>query len=278
MKISVIVPTYNRPAALELCLMSLSVQSMVPDEVLVADDGSDEQTASVIKKFCLSKHCNYELKHVWQEDIGFRKPMIINRTVRESSGDYLIFIDGDCVAHKHFVKAHVENAEPEAVLGGKRVEFGKKLTERLIQKGKLINKLTFSLLWDSIVSDSRKVDEAFQINSPLLRRILHRDRITDDGIWGCNFSIYRKLFYEINGSDEDFKDGSLEDNDIGIRVLNNGGKVKSVRGKTIVFHLWHQASWNRENDKFLYNMGIFRKRVEMREARCKNGIVKELEQ
>ncbi len=278
MKISVIVPTYNRPGALELCLMSLSVQSMVPDEVLVADDGSDEQTALVIKKFCSSKYCNYELKHVWQEDIGFRKPMIINRTVRESSGDYLIFIDGDCVAHRHFVKAHVENAEPDAVLGGKRVEFGKKLTERLIQKGKLINKLTFSLLWDSIVSDSRKVDEAFQINSPLLRRILHRDRITDDGIWGCNFSIYRKLFYEINGSDEDFKDGSLEDNDIGIRVLNNGGKVKSVRGKTIVFHLWHQASWNRENDKFLYNMGIFRKRVEMREARCKNGIVKGLEQ
>lgn len=274
MKISVIVPTYNRHIALKLCLMSLSVQSIVPDEVLVADDGSGDRTASVINDFRSSNQCNYELKHVWQEDIGFRKPMIINKTVRESTGDYLIFIDGDCIAHRHFVRAHVENAEQDAVLGGKRVEFGNKLTEQLLQKGEFINRLTFRLLWDSIVSDSRKVDEAFQINNPLLRRILHRDRITDDGIWGCNFSIYKKLFYDINGSDEDFRDGSLEDNDIGIRVLNGGGKVKSARARAIVFHLWHPASWSRADEKFIYNQEIVKRRIELREATCKNGIVK----
>jgi len=275
MKTTIIVPTYNRPKELNLCLLSLSMQSALPDEVLIADDGSGEETRQFIDQFKKSKNCRFSLKHIWQEDVGFCKPRIINDTVRNATGDYLIFIDGDCIAHKHFVRSHLAYSEPDAILGGRRVDLGRGLTDRLLNKQKLLNKLTIGLLWDSIINDSRRVEESIQIKSPYLRNLFHWDRISDDGILGCNFSVPKELFYAINGCDEDFLDGSIEDNDLGVRVLNSGGKVKSVRALAIVFHLWHPSSWSSLNEKYLFNRRILEKRIALRETRCINGITKE---
>ncbi len=279
MNVSVIVPTYNRPRALKLCLTSLSGQSMLPSEVLIADDGSSSETRDAVTELQRSLHDFFPIKHVWQEDIGFRKPRILNETVRQATGDYLVFIDGDCMAHRHFIRAHVENSDPDAILGGKRVEIGLQLTEQLLNEGKVkvSNRFCVRLILDSLAGNSRKVEEAIQIKNPLLRRLMHRDQIYDDGIWGCNFSIYRNLFMDINGCDEDFIDGSLEDNDLGIRVLNQGKQVRSVRGLAIVYHLWHPASWSFEGEKYRYNKNIIKRRIELKETFCNNGITKKLE-
>ena len=274
MKVSVIVPTYNRPTELALCLESLNRQSLLPAEVLIADDGSDAATRHVVERFTNSTGCPFAVHHVWQENCGFRKPQIINETVRRSSGEYLVVIDGDCMAHHDFVRSHCRAAEPLAILGGKRVELGQEVTERLLRKGSSLNRLTVRVLVNSLFHGSRKVEEAIQIRSRLLRRLLKSDRITDDGIWGCNFSIHRDLFYAINGCDEDFLDGSVEDNDLGIRVINSGGRVKSVRGLAIVFHLWHEASWGAGNEKHNHNMTILRQRIARSESCCRNGIVR----
>lgn len=272
MKVSVIVPTYNRPQELQLCLLSLAAQSVLPDEVLVADDGSMDETRQAIERFRESGHCPFVLKHIWQEDSGFRKPRILNETVRNAAGDYLIFMDGDCMAHREFVRSHLLHAEPGVMLGGKRVDVGPKLSRRLLEKQQILNSLTFRLLWSSVVGDSRKVEEALRIDSQFLRRLLHRDQISDDGIWGCNFSVPKDLFFAINGCDEDFLDGSIEDNDLGIRVLNSGGKLKSVRSLAVVFHLWHPSSWSFHNDKYLHNKKILQQRIDRKEARCVHGI------
>jgi glycosyltransferase involved in cell wall biosynthesis len=274
MNVSVIVPTYNRPGALKLCLKSLAGQSMVPSEVLIADDGSSSETRDFVQEMQGALHDIFPIKHVWQEDIGFRKPKILNQAVRQTTGEYLIFIDGDCMAHRHFIRAHVEHSDPAAILGGKRVEIGRTLTEQLLKEGAVLNSFSPRLIMDSLTGNSRKVEEAIQIKNPLLRRLMHRDQITDDGIWGCNFSLYKELFMEINGCDEDFLDGSLEDNDLGIRVLNLGKQVRSVRGLAIVLHLWHPSSWSFEGDKYRYNNQIIKRRIELKERSCKNGIKK----
>ncbi len=274
MNISVIVPTYNRPKALKLCLLSLAGQSVLPSEVLIADDGSGPETRDMVRGLQESLKRRFPIKHVWQEDIGFRKPRILNESVRQSSGDYLIFIDGDCMAHRHFVRSHLEFSSPDAVLSGKRVEIGRQLSERLIEKERVMNRLTFRLLWDSARHQSRRVAESVQIKNGLLRRLLHRDRIYRDGVWGCNFSLPKDLFIAINGSDEDFLDGSIEDNDIGIRVLNQGKRVRSVRGLAIVFHLWHKSTWSFDNEKYRHNVAILKRRIENKETVCRNGIRK----
>jgi len=274
MKITAIVPTYNRPQALRLCLLSLAKQSLLPHEVLIADDGSASETRNMVLEMQEALKKVFPIRHVWHEDQGFRKPKILNETVRQSTGDYLVFIDGDCMAHRHFVRSHAEQGSPDAILSGKRVEIGRALTERLLKEGRVLNSLAPRLIWDSFRGGSRKVEEALMIRSPFLRRIAHRDRITDDGVWGCNFSLSKDLFAAINGCDEDFLDGSIEDNDLGIRVLNQGKRVQSVRGLAIIFHLWHASSWSFENEKYQHNLAILKKRIADREPFCKNGIKK----
>ncbi|MEW6721360.1 MAG: glycosyltransferase family 2 protein [Thermodesulfobacteriota bacterium] len=273
-KISVIVPTYNRPAALRLCLRSLAEQSLPASEVLIADDGSGQETRDAVAEMKETLKGAFPIVHVWQEDDGFRKPKILNETVRNATGEYLVFIDGDCMAHRHFLRAHAERSDPQAILGGKRVEIGEELTRELLEKGEVLNRFTFRLLRDSVAGRSRKVEESFRIRNRLLRDLMHRDRIGNDAIWGCNFSVHKKLFYDINGCDEDFLDGSFEDGDLGIRVLNRGGQIRSVRGLAIVFHLWHASTWSWSGDKFRHNSAIARRRIENRETRCENGIVK----
>jgi len=274
MKISVIVPTYNRPKALKLCLLSLASQSIMPYDILIADDGSTAETRDTVLEMQEKLKHVFPVKHVWHEDIGFRKPKILNETVRQSTADYLIFIDGDCMAHRHFIRSHVENSSPDAILSGKRVEIGKELTKRLIDSGTILNSFNLRLLWDAAMSRSRKVEEAIIIRNRYLRHITHRDRITNDGVWGCNFSLYKDLFMAINGCDEDFLDGSIEDNDLGIRVLNQGKQIRSVRGLAIIFHLWHESSWSFENDKYQHNLAILKRRIANKEPVCINGIRK----
>ena len=133
-KITAIVPTYNRPRALKLCLLSLARQSMPPSEVLIADDGSGNETRDLIRVMQKQLHDVFPVGHVWQEDIGFRKPRILNEAARQSAGDYLVFIDGDCMAHRHYIRAHVERSDPAAILSGKRVDIGRQLTERLLEE------------------------------------------------------------------------------------------------------------------------------------------------
>jgi glycosyltransferase involved in cell wall biosynthesis len=272
MKISAIVPTYNRPQALKLCLLSLAQQSIMPYEVLIADDGSTTETRDTVLDMQKKLKHAFPVVHIWHEDIGFRKPKILNEAVRRSTGDYLVFIDGDCMAHRHYIRSHVERSSPDAILSGKRVEIGKELSERLLARATVLNSLSPRLLWDAFMSRSRKVDEAIMIRNRYLRRITHRDRIANDGVWGCNFSLYKDLFIAINGCDEDFLDGSIEDNDLGIRVLNQGKHVKSVRGLAIIFHLWHKSSWSFENDKYQHNLAILKRRIANKEPACKNGI------
>ncbi len=274
MKITAIVPTYNRPKALKLCLLSLAKQSVLPHEILIADDGSGPETREMIAAMQQELKHLFPIKHVWHEDRGFRKPMILNETVRQSSGDYLVFIDGDCMAHRHFIREHTARSSPDAILSGKRVEVGKDLTESLLNREKVISGLNPTLVWDAVRGRSRKVEEAIMLKNGFLRRLAHRDRITDDGVWGCNFSLYKDLFLSINGCDEDFLDGSIEDNDLGIRVLNQGKKIRSVRGLAIIFHLWHKSSWSFSNEKYQHNLAILKRRIADKEQFCRNGIVK----
>ena len=100
MKTSLVIATYNWPEALELVLLSVLKQSIIPDEVLIADDGSTIETQVLIKLY--SSKFQTGIKHVWQEDKGFQQTSILNKSVSESKGEYIIQIDGDIIMHKHF--------------------------------------------------------------------------------------------------------------------------------------------------------------------------------
>ena len=116
MTVSLIISTYNSPKALDLCLMSVLQQSVLPDEVLIADDGSNEETRKIVEEF--KKQSTVPVIHVWHEDRGFQKSEILNKATKASQGDYLIFSDGDCIPRQDFVATHISNAKPGFFLSG----------------------------------------------------------------------------------------------------------------------------------------------------------------
>jgi glycosyltransferase involved in cell wall biosynthesis len=94
-KSTLVTPTYNWPNALELLLLSIKNQSVLPDEVIIADDGSKEETTKLIQKFQVD--FPVPLIHVWHEDKGNQKPKIMNKAIAKAKNDYIIEIDGDII-------------------------------------------------------------------------------------------------------------------------------------------------------------------------------------
>lgn len=275
MRTSVIVATYNRPRYLRLCLLGLAASSELPHEVLVADDGSTEETRNTILELQRSLQDRFPVIHVFQERDGIRKQKVVNEAVRRSTGDYLFFTDGDCIVHRHCLREHLRRSDPRAILAGQRVQLGKQLTERLLGSGTAVNTLTFEMVVDFLARRSHHFQEAFIIRNPLLRSILRKDRIKPTtSVIGCNCSLPKSLFMDINGYDEDFQGFGDEDADLGIRVINAGGSIRSVRNLAVVYHLDHPGTWHMGTEKFKHNAMIKQRRIANKEAYCVNGITK----
>ncbi len=271
--VTVIVATYNRPRHLALCLKSIAASSVLPSEVLVADDGSTAETEECIITMRRSFGHLFPIVHVKQEHEGCRKQRIVNEAVRRSTGNYLFFTDGDCTVHRDCLRWHLERSDPRAILAGQRVQIGEQLTEKLLSTGKVVNGLDLELLRDFLAHRSHHGQEALIIRNGLLRRLLKKDRIRPaTSVIGCNCSLPKQLFMDINGYDEDFQGFGDEDADLGIRVLNLGGFIRSVRNLAIVFHHSHPGTWDMVTEQFKHNAMIKKRRIENKESFCKNGI------
>src|SRR5690349_19837375 len=118
---SLIVTTYNWPEALELTLASVTGQSMLPDEVVIADDGSGPATATAIERW--RERLVTPLVHVWQPDEGFRLARSRNRAIAVTKADYIVLVDGDMLLHRHFIRDHVDCARPDCFIQGARPQL-----------------------------------------------------------------------------------------------------------------------------------------------------------
>ena len=127
---AVIATTYNRPDALRAVLDGLTWQDQGGFEVLIADDGSTNDTRQLVEQY--AQRANFSLRHVWQEDLGFRPGAARNRALAATNADYVIFIDGDCVPPPDFVRRHLTLAEPGYFLGGNRVLLTETFTRRAL--------------------------------------------------------------------------------------------------------------------------------------------------
>jgi glycosyltransferase involved in cell wall biosynthesis len=239
MDVSLIITTYNWPQALRLTLESVLAQSRLPDEVIVADDGSSPETARAVRNtLCASE---IEWKHVWHEDRGVRQSRIKNLGVKHSTGAYLIFVDQDVVLHPEFVADHLSMARKGAFLQGKRVLLPVAYTDELVAKG------AFSLpsLWMKGLGNRKN-----GVRLPLIGRILGRPKSFEASLRGCNLSMWKCDFLAVDGFDEGF-DGSWgrEDSDICYRLFHNDVRVKNLWFAALQYHLHHEVSKNWEKKR-----------------------------
>jgi glycosyltransferase involved in cell wall biosynthesis len=233
--ISLIVSTYNRPDALGATLRSLARQTDTSFEIVVADDGSGPTTRDVIEAW--KPKIGIPLQHVWQEDRGFRLAEIRDRAIVASTGRYLIFIDGDCIAPCDFVAAHRALAEPGYFVAGNRVLLSRALTQEILAKS--LEPETWNLVsWAPrrARGDINRLLPLFSLPLGPLRKRLAGEW---QGVRGGNFAFHRAHLEEVDGFEAAFTGWGLEDSDIVIRMIRAGVRRKDGRFATGVLHLWH---------------------------------------
>jgi glycosyltransferase involved in cell wall biosynthesis len=236
MKISFIVLTYNRSDALLVVLRSLARQCHASHEVVVADDGSSAEQVSLLRQNCPQFKC--PVLHVWHPDSGFTASRARNLGAYHAKGDYLVFLDGDCVPGSSFVKAHTALAEKTCFVNGSRVLLSERLTQRVVTQQ--IDLLDQSLLfWTNarFKGDSNKVLHLLGWPSSLYR--LQRE-FRWKGIRSCNMAVWRQDFFAVNGFDETFEGWGHEDADLVLRLSHFGVIRKNGFWATEVYHLWHR--------------------------------------
>lgn len=231
MQISIIITTYNRPDALELVLMGLSRQTCQDFEVLIADDGSTDTTAKL-----LTKPWPFALKHVWQEDDGFRAAKIRNRAVKLARHEYLVFLDGDCVPGENFVRHHQQLAEQGWLVAGNRVLLSQKFTEQMLKYQAAL--FTFSK-WDWLKARLKGHINRLLPLLPLPKLSRKSQAHEWRGVKTCNLGLWRSDFETVHGFDERYVGWGYEDSDLVVRLLSSGVKRKQGHFKIPVWHLWH---------------------------------------
>lgn len=229
MRTALIVTTYNWPEALDLTLASVARQTLAPDEVLVADDGSGPATRAVVDRW---RAAGLPLEHVWQEDAGFRLARSRNRALAAASAEYIVLVDGDMILQPRFIDDHVRCARPGRFVQGARPQLSAATTAQLLQGSgpKSIGPFTPGL--------QRR---AYALRSRLLSRLFSRTKATLGGVQGCNQSFWRSDALRVNGYDERFDAWGPEDREFVARLLHLGVQRHYVRHMALAFHLHHTS-------------------------------------
>ncbi len=266
MLISLIVTTYNRPDALKLILQALNEQSDQNFEVIIGDDGSGEETVQLIKQ--LQAEVTYPLIHAWQKDQGFRLARVRNLAALKSHGDYLIFLDGDCIPRRNFIEVHRKLMQPKSIVAGNRVLLSQTYTETVLKQQKRIEFNSFPE-WIKLYFEGC-IKRIF----PLINLRGYTSVLRQKNSWkklrGCNFALFRKDFFNINGCDSSFEGWGYEDSDLAIRLIHNGIQIKSGRYASAVLHLFHK-----ENDRSLQreNLQRLQERINSDQIKAADGLI-----
>lgn len=265
MKKALLISTYNWPEALNLVLKSVMNQTVLPDEILIADDGSTEATKVVIDSF--REKINIPVKHIWHEDKGFRKAMILNKAITQCESDYVIQVDGDCILHPKFINDHIKSSSPDTYLYGSRSYIQKKYKNDVLNNEKI--KFTiFSPELKSLKLKSFTRDIRFHYLNKLTQK---KSPNFSKKVRGCNFSFWLKDLLAINGFNEDFEGWGCEDTDVAIRMTLNKTYAYRLRYEALVYHIWHPES-SKENYQAQFD--AVKNVIENKIVRCENGIDK----
>jgi glycosyltransferase involved in cell wall biosynthesis len=253
--ITVILSTYNQPAALKCILTALRRQTLAPAEIIVADDGSKPETASVIQQHQLQLDIN--IKHVWHEDQGFRKTIILNKAIAQAKKPYIIFLDGDCVPSPQFIADHAKLAESGYFVQGRRAFIAESSVADYLA-GRV------SLIGLALTGKLSGLFKAVRLPFPIVRK-----NQGQRGLIGCNLAIWREDLLAINGFDEAYEGWGMEDSDLCSRLYHLGRQRKLVHGRALVYHLNHPIA---SRAQVKTNQERLAQVLAARTIRCEKGI------
>jgi glycosyltransferase involved in cell wall biosynthesis len=259
---SLVISTYNWPQALRLCLQSVKNQKKLPGEIIIADDGSTEETANFISEF--QKTFPVEIKHIWHPDEGFRLAAIRNKAIAASSFGYIVQIDGDLILHPFFITDHMAIKKEGYFVAGSRVMLSQQTTVSLIEHDSVDVKKYGMARFDTNA-----------IRSSILRNILagtykSKGKYTFY-VKGCNMAFYKNDLIKVNGYNEAFTGWGSEDREIAIRLINAGIKKQFLKNSGICYHLYHSTP---SKEKEFKNEELMKLAIETKSTWASDGLNK----
>jgi glycosyltransferase involved in cell wall biosynthesis len=261
MNISLIITTYNWKKALELSILSVFQQTRRPDELIIADDGSSQDTTELVQR--LAGGSPIPVFHVWQEDQGFRAARIRNKAIVKARGEYLVVIDGDIIVHRAFIRDHEEAARTGFFSQGSRVLLTRNKTEAVLQA----KEMNFSCYEFGLQNRPNSIRSRF------LSRLFSAEPGHLKGIRSCNFGLWRTDALAVNGFNEDFEGWGREDSEFVARLMNRGVRRQNIKFRALAYHLFHPEHSKQslaQNDRILENT------IREGSSWCENGIDKYL--
>ena len=258
MTTSLIISTYNWPEALRLCLLSVINQSVLPDEIIIADDGSAPSTKTIVDDIRSSK--DIRIKHIWHRDNGFKLAEIRNKAIAESGGEYIIQIDGDVILHKDFIKDHISFAKKKSFIKGRRMMIGRSKSEQLLRKKSIAV---------SFLSTGVKMREhGFRI--PFFHKIFKaKEESSPDGVMGSNMAFWKDDFIKVNGYNNRLKGWGAEDKELAQRFVNLGLVKRKMKYGAIQYHIYHPESDKSKHDE---QMSEIENLKNSGKTYCENGL------
>lgn len=265
---SLIITTYNWQEALAVCLRSAAAQRVLPDDVIVADDGSREDTARLVREF--ARDYPVPLRHAWQEDLGFRAARVRNLGIAASTGDYVIFVDGDMVLHPEFVADHHRLIRPGTFLLGGRLNASQAESARLLAGGapRFSMRMPFAPR-----GAGGELKRKHALRLPLLAA-WKASRRKGGVAMSCNLGVWRRDLDAVNGFDDAYEGWGREDDDLTLRLRHAGVERRLLRYAGLAIHLWHNTRWPNgiPPNQALPNDALLQRTRDTRAIRCVRGL------
>ncbi len=274
--ISVIVTSYNRPEHLRKYIVSLERQTIRPDEVIIADDGSDEECVDAIMH--IIEDAELDVKFVRQEHKGFRASANRNNGVRASKGEYLFFFDCDLVLFPDVIELHLKYAYPKRWLSGLALRLDSRLSCELDVQT-ICSQGGLEKIWERACESEKKslMRAARQFDRRLFwaRIFPSEKRLSRLRLASGHLSLYRSDFEKVNGFDENYVGWGREDQDLGLRLMLAGITGRQIITKARAFHLYHSKEYQPkqgQSGSSVNNEYFYRRRNG--QFWCENGLFK----
>ena len=247
-KITLLISTYNWIDALKRVIDGVLQQTILPDEIIITDDGSRSDTKEYIDS--IRKYFPMPLVHVWHEDDGFRRTIILNKAIAQASGDYIIEIDGDVIPERHFIQDHIEVMKKGFFVCGSRVMLQE---DGSVRPSHYVNLMRIGWLRNAIAN--------------------YRPKFSVRHVRGCNLAFWREDFVSVNGYNEDIVGWGHEDREFVFRLLFKGVKERRLKFGGVIKHIYHNAPSMGSKS---HNYGLQCQTENNRSTWCANGVSKYL--